>query len=266
MQKKNPVLINVPHSSTFIPPGERRFFETPYLNRELAVMTDHFCDDLYRTGDEMLRFPISRLVCDPERFRDDSEEIMATIGMGAIYTSCSDGTRLKKVSISHKEKLLRKYYDRYHRRFESAVERKIRKYGKCLIIDGHSFYDEPLPYEFDQEPTRPDICIGTDDYHTPREIEQKLSCFFAERGYSVKINSPFAGSIVPLRYYRKDRRVMSVMIEINRGLYINHEINKTKDYARIKNDMAEAVRLLGECVKCPRRVLPGFALRINKLH
>lgn len=42
-------------------------------------MTDHYCDDLYDTGGKMIRFPVSRLVCDPERFRDDSEEIMASI-------------------------------------------------------------------------------------------------------------------------------------------------------------------------------------------
>ena len=249
MQKKNPVLINIPHASTFIPLGERKYFVTPFFKRELAVMTDHFCDDLYKTGDTTLRFPVSRLVCDPERFRDDTKEIMASVGMGAIYSACSDGTPLKTVSLSHKERLLRKYYDRYHKRFESEVGRKLRSCGKCLIIDGHSFYDEPLPYEFDRAQDRPDICIGTDDYHTPPEIEQMLSCFFKERRYSVKINSPFAGCIVPIRYYRTERRVVSVMIEINRRLYIDHAIKKTGDYDRIKNDISGAVKLLREYVK-----------------
>ncbi len=31
MQKNNPILINVPHSSTYIPPEEIEYFTTPYL-------------------------------------------------------------------------------------------------------------------------------------------------------------------------------------------------------------------------------------------
>ncbi|MCR4849887.1 MAG: N-formylglutamate amidohydrolase [Lachnospiraceae bacterium] len=239
MQKNNPIIINVPHSSTIIPSEELKYFTTKNLQHELDVMTDHFCDDLFDTGERMIRFPISRLVCDPERFRDDSKEIMASIGMGAIYTRCSDGAELKSISPAHKEKLLERYYDRYHMELENAVQSALDRFDKCLIIDGHSFYDEPLPYELNQDKNRPDICIGTDENHTPKETEHILKQFFTERGYTVEINRPFAGSLVPLKYYRKDKRVMSVMIEVNRRLYIDHEIRKKDGYFRVKSDIAE---------------------------
>ena len=244
MQKNNPILINVPHSSTIIPESEKKYFVTKNLQHEIDVMTDHFCDDLYDTGDTMLRFPVSRLICDPERFRDDEAEIMSSIGMGAIYTACSDGTTLKVITPEHKEKLLWKYYDLYHKRFEKEVADKLRRFDKCLIIDGHSFYDEPLPYELDQDRNRPDICIGTDAYHTPNKLEDMMTSFFKGKGYSVEINRPFAGSIVPLKYYQKDKRVMSVMIEINRRLYIDHSIRKTSGYERVKWDISEVIGLL----------------------
>ena len=41
MQKNNPILINVPHSATYIPQGEERYFTTSKLKHELAVMKDH---------------------------------------------------------------------------------------------------------------------------------------------------------------------------------------------------------------------------------
>ncbi len=248
MQKNNPIIINVPHSSTYIPLEETQYYIIPKIQHELDVMTDHYCDDLYNTGNAMLRFPVSRLVCDPERFRNDAEEIMASVGMGAIYSACSDGSRLRVISEQHKEELLSRYYDSYHKRFENAVSRNLRRYGRCLIIDGHSFYDEPLPYEYDQDRNRPDICIGTDDMHTPQMVEEKLRCFFENRGYSVEINRPFAGCIVPTRFYRKDKRLMSVMIEINRRLYIDHAIQKTDGYERIKKNIATAIALLDECI------------------
>ena len=37
---------------------------------------------------------------------------------------------------------------------------------------------------------------------------------------------------------------MSVMIEINRRLYIDHDIKKTSGYIRVKRDIAEAVIFL----------------------
>ena len=97
METKYPVLVHVPHSATYIPNEELQYFITSDLKRELLLMTDHHCDDLFTSECEMICFPISRLVCDPERFRNDENEIMAQRGMGAVYTSCSDGSELKQV-------------------------------------------------------------------------------------------------------------------------------------------------------------------------
>ena len=33
-------------------------------------------------------------------------------------------------------------------------------------------------------------------------------------------NQPFSGTIVPMKHYHKDQRVQSLMIEINRWLYL----------------------------------------------
>jgi N-formylglutamate amidohydrolase len=46
-------------------------------------------------------------------------------------------------------------------------------------------------------------------------------------GHSLGINQPYAGAIVPLAFYRKDRRVVSIMIEVNRSLYMD-ELAGTK--------------------------------------
>ncbi|MBO4903047.1 MAG: N-formylglutamate amidohydrolase [Lachnospiraceae bacterium] len=246
MQKNDPVIIHVPHASTLIPKEERRHFVTCELERELAVMTDHYCDDLYDTGAEMVRFPISRLICDPERFRDDADESMSEVGMGAVYTKCSDGTPLKNVTKRHREEILRTYYDVHHKRLEDAVLRKLEECGTCLILDGHSFYEKALPYEPDQRQMRPEICIGTDEVHTPKPLADMLCAYFLHKGYTVAVNRPFAGAIVPLRFYRTDPRVHAVMIEVNRGLYMDHDLRKTEGYERVRQDLAEAVEMLRE--------------------
>ena len=91
-----------------------------------------------------------------------------------------------------------------------------------------------LLHENDKALDRPDFCIGTDDFHTPARIRERLSDYFVRRGYSVKVDSPFSGTMVPEAYYRKDERVMSVMIEVNRRLYINDNAVKSGQYEMIK--------------------------------
>ncbi len=95
----------------------------------------------------------------------------------------------------------------------------------CLIIDGHSFPALPLPYELNQTAFRPDFCLGTDDFHTPDELVAKVEKILKSCGYSTAQDQPFSGTIVPMKHYRKDQRVQSLMIEINRWLYLK------KDYS-----------------------------------
>jgi N-formylglutamate amidohydrolase len=40
-------------------------------------------------------------------------------------------------------------------------------------------------------------------------------------GYSVEINAPYQGTIVPAKHYKKDPNVHSIMIEVNRRLYMD---------------------------------------------
>ena len=75
--QNSPVLIHVPHASTFIPPNEKRFFLKDDLTDELLKMTDLYTDELFDCRRDMLVFPVSRLVCDVERFRDDTDEPMS---------------------------------------------------------------------------------------------------------------------------------------------------------------------------------------------
>ena len=163
---------------------------------------------------------------------------MAKRGMGAVYTSCSDCNVLRRIPDEHKEEILLKYYDRHHRMFEEAVTGKLEEYGCCLIIDGHSFYPSPLPYEMDQGEYRPDICIGTDAYHTPAWLACFICHYFQKHGYETDLNRPFSGAIVPEKYYNRERRVISIMIEINRGLYMCGNDKDEEGYRRVKKDIA----------------------------
>jgi N-formylglutamate amidohydrolase len=172
---------------------------------------------------------VSRLVVDVERFEEDALETMATRGMGAVYERTSDGRRLRHPPVpEQREALMKVFYHPHHARLAEAAQQAINSYSRVLLIDAHSFPSEPLPYELDQRPDRPDICIGTDEFHTPPEVEEVFFSAFRDTGWTVELNAPFGGALVPMRHFRKESRVTGVMIEVNRSLYLDERTGERR--------------------------------------
>jgi len=188
---------------------------------------------------------VSRLVVDVGRFRDDAQEQMTQVGMGAVYTHTHDGRRLRQYSAELREDLLRKYYDPHHERLNAVVGKCLGDSGACLILDIHSFPSRPLPYEQNQNGGRPEICLGTDDFHTCPTLREKAAQFYQARGFRVVENEPFSGTIVPSPYYQRDPRVQSLMVEFNRSLLMD-ETNGLMRHQAIQ--IMQSVRDLAEVV------------------
>jgi N-formylglutamate deformylase len=249
-------VIHIPHASTVIP-GELLNSFALYENSlaaEVLRMTDAYTDELFELDDDLARsleFPVSRLVVDPERFVDDELEVMSQVGMGVIYTKTADGGDLRHpLSESQRKQLIDKYYWPHHRWFEDLVHRCLELHDYCLIIDAHSFPSAALPYELDQSPERPDICIGTDPDHTPTWLADKAESLATASGWSVKRDSPFSGAIVPTAFYRRGNRVLSIMIEVNRALYMDESSGeKNANFSSVENKLGELCRRLIEHVK-----------------
>ena len=96
-----PIIANIPHSSTFIPPKIRNGFLIGHkeFERELLLLTDRYVDELFsailKGGGILVKYNCSRIVVDPERFEYDREEEMSKVGMGVIYVKTSDGRDLR---------------------------------------------------------------------------------------------------------------------------------------------------------------------------
>ena len=224
-----PLVANIPHSSTLIPVLVRDtlVLDDQELRAEILKMTDRYVDELFSSVDDLGGITVvynhSRLVVDPERFEDDDDEVMASRGQGVIYTHTSDGRKLREHEPSNQERqeLLDRYYRPYHKTLEVETQHLLDEFGKCLILDCHSFPSRPLPYELNQNPDRSDICLGTDPFHTPTKLVESVEAFFGEHDLTTARNMPFEGTYVPLKFLGTDRRVSSLMIEVNRKLYMD---------------------------------------------
>ncbi|MEH2539167.1 N-formylglutamate amidohydrolase [Bradyrhizobium sp. AZCC 1699] len=220
-------VLHIPHSSRSIPADERArlAISDTELEAELLRMTDAFTAEIFPpTIYEARRivFPVSRLVCDVERFADDAEESMSARGMGAVYTATSTESQLRPpLSSAERERIMTRWYRPHHELLTLAVDHVLASEGRCLIVDCHSFSSKPLPHEPDQDLHRPDICIGTDPFHTPPDLVTAVVKAANDLGLAVVVDRPFAGALAPAKHYQRDGRVKSVMIEVNRRLYMD---------------------------------------------
>ena len=220
--------------------------DSTVLDKEILKLTDWFTDDLfYSNKDEMIMADFSRIFCDPERFTDDSQEVMAQYGMGVLYESSDSGDRIRIVTPELREKVLTLYYWKHHQKFNVAVNNQLDIFGKATIIDCHSYPNKPLKRDLDKNPKRPDFNIGTDPFHTPKELIDISVSFFEKSGYSLGIDWPYKGSIVPLELYQKNKNVSTIMLEINRALYLNESTGqKSETYGEIKQIVQEYIRTI----------------------
>ena len=239
------VIIHVPHAGTHVPHQVREhiLLDDAALTAEIARMTDWHTGLVAgaRPGGQAVLATtfvnqLSRLVIDPERFTDESE-VMRTVGMGAVYTRTSHGQVLRALSDEDEGRLLDRYFHPYADAFAAHVDEMLRRCRRCTIIDVHSYPERPLPYELRPGAPRPHICVGTDEDHTPAWLLDAALLAFA--GHETALNTPFSGTYVPLRHYRTDVRVTSIMIEIRRDIYLDDD----------NNPRAHPIALLNTCLR-----------------
>ncbi|HIG64770.1 MAG TPA: hypothetical protein EYQ43_04250 [Methyloprofundus sp.] len=244
-------IIHLPHASRSIPAAVREAIclSDSELEAQLDRLTDHYTDELFPVNHPdviPLAYPVSRFVVDPERFSDDALEPMAIRGQGAVYTKTVDGLPFRKeLSQDDRNSLMDQFYWSHHNRLDHLAEAALAAHGRALIIDAHSFPSSSLPVDLDQSADRPDICIGSDAFHTPIELVDVIKVMFEGAGFSVGINNPYCGTLVPNKFYGKDNRVESVMIEINRRLYLQDE---PKDIRKMEPEFSQLKGLLSEVI------------------
>jgi N-formylglutamate amidohydrolase len=220
-----PVLVHLPHDATLIPPSAAAdFLPGPAeLARETLRLVDAHTAALYGEGalpTDLLRAEVSRLVVDVERFPDDVREPCAAVGMGATYVRTTEGRPLRALSPERRAELMAAYYWPHHRALDEAAAARLARFGRCVILDAHSYPTGPLPTQAAYGPS-PEIGVGTEPAHTPPALRELAEAFFRARGFDVGVDVPFRGAMVPNRFHGREPRVESVMIEVRRDLYMD---------------------------------------------
>ena len=239
-------LIHLPHCGVEIPEQFKSDYFLPEneLQDNIYQYSDLYTDELF---DAMFRCfggvksRYSRLFVDPERFGDDEFEVMhQKYKLGWFYENAI--LAQKPLRTTENKPIIRDYFDAHHQELNTKTAQKLSTYGKCTIIDCHSFSNERYWFH-NQELVLPDICIGFEEEHVDNELVEIIKEAFD--GYEIGINTPYGGSLVPTDYWRKNPQVKSVMIEINKKLYLKEDnITKNAHFHAIEQKIAQILSKL----------------------
>lgn len=204
MKKYNKIILNIPHSSDFIPVNTWN----GDIQSEVNKWTDWFTDVIFKPMgiDERIVpvvFNFSRFFCDVERLKEN--EPLEEVGQGRFYTDFNGCTREKEGDAYIMAEQAYLFHD-------MLLSSQING-DDNLIIDCHSF-----PSELTSDV---DICIGwNEDWSKPSDaLIEQIKRYFEGFNYKVAFNSPYSNSITP----ESKHRYGSLMIEINKKLYMDEK-------------------------------------------
>ena len=246
MDRMKHLIFHIPHASLRIPDDSKFLISREEVDAEALYLTDLYTDELFsaEANDVAIRADFSRVFCDVERFENDALEPMSQFGMGATYLRCDDGRELRRLTSEQRNELMAAYYEPHHARFTASVDASLESVGEARIIDCHSFPNIPLRCSLYQGGLNFDFNIGTDPFHTPQEWVHASEAFFKKQGFRLGVDVPYTGSIVPMKHYQKNKQVKSIMLEINRDLYMDDNYNRGPRFDEIRDLVSAYLSIL----------------------
>jgi N-formylglutamate amidohydrolase len=263
-----PIVAHIPHAGTHVPSRVRDQFTVlkGELWREIAMVTDWYTNEIYgMPGIAINQTPISRVVTDLERYIDDEREPQARVGQGVIYSHNMLGEKIRRdLSVLERCSLLANYYHPWHLKLELDIEQQLNRWGNCLLLDCHSFPNDPPENQEKYLIPPPNICLGVDEANTPEWLIESCRELLLRRGYSVSVNFPYAGCLIPNRF-QGNPRVPAIMLEINRRLYLKpagRDVYRLGDvpvkltaFEHLRNDIWSIMLLLAQEMQCRARAV-----------
>lgn len=260
-----PLILSIPHSGTFFPPEflKNVRFDEKTLRRNEDLMVDKLLQGAVDAGIPTIKMNIARCFVDLNRDRLELDPSMfynypkdkdilydkhCRVGLGVIHRINYKRENLYDGRLDYNEVELRlkNVYDVYHKRLQQLIDKCLRKFGFCLVLDCHSMPSKICSIIDDRSGI--DICLGNlFSQSCPQEISDFFSSCFWVYNYNVETNCPYSGAYITFNYCQPRRKMYTLQLEINRSLYADEDTLTPKDgFSLIADEISQAVISLAE--------------------
>lgn len=219
------MILNIPHCGT-------NTLDRNIKQEDIIRGTDWFTDELFwHPNSDRVVQGHSRFIVDCERLPDDIEPLLK-YGYGICYTKDFDGN---DIEAPNKGEML-KIYNAHHQALNLQTRKVLSYIPVVFIVDCHSYGDAQIVSDID-------FCLGFNADFNNFDMLDKMKKHLETNGYKVGLNNPYSNAIVPSDFYGNEV-VKSIMIEVNKRLYLTDEIEKSKDFEKTQNVITELLEII----------------------
>jgi N-formylglutamate amidohydrolase len=249
-----PLIFNSPHSGRNYASDFLKSSRLPlkFLRKAEDAYVDEIFTHVSELGAPLLRaeFPRSYLdlnrepyELDPKMFKSqlppfaNTNSSKVAAGLGTIARLIGEGEEIYKYRLNVAEAMdrIKNLYHPYHSMLCRLLDSCVELFGHAVLLDCHSMPSRHKGKE------NPDFVLGNRFSTT---CSAHLADFFYHRlrraGYSVAMNTPYAGGYITRHYGQPKKGVQCLQIEINRKLYLNEYTHEKKPtFAELVGNLKE---------------------------
>ncbi len=269
-EQKTFIVVGIPHAGSQIPLECQESFLT--LDKSILLQDpDLYVDEIYAPALKEFQLPhvltsVNRYVIDCNRNADDIDDSFCegaphnplAKNLGLIAHKTVSGTPLlkRKLTLVEVEHRIKNYHQPYHQKLTTFLEEARNREGLWFSYEAHSMPSQGKSGHDDNGKPRPDICLGDRDGKSchPLLVETIRQTFEAQ-GLQVKMNFPYKGaqSYVTQHYGHPDQGKHSLLVEINRALYMDETtFEKTQNFSALQNIVTQ---ILKNVLSIPKNLL-----------
>lgn len=258
-----PIVLSSPHSGNVFP---EEFLQNSVLSeKDLRTSEDCFVTELVKqasdAGIPMISLNLPRTFIDVNRDKIEIDEAMffdgpkttdinskrCRVGLGVLHRVVYHNKNIYDGLLSFEEaqQRIQNVYDQYHKRLKQLVDRCVRKFGFCLLIDCHSM--PSMICNIMNESKMLDFCIcNLFDESCPIEMSQRMMQNLSKQDFRVEFNKPYAGAFITFNYCQPRKNIYTMQLEVNRACYMNEKnLKKNKHFQTIAAHISNAIIDLG---------------------
>jgi N-formylglutamate amidohydrolase len=165
-------------------------------------------------------------------------------GLGVIPRVVAQGRAIYsgKISLAEAQDRIAQVWHPYHDQLHALMAEAHDRFGRAILLDCHSMPHEAIESAAPKG-RAPEIVLG-DRFGAAAsgELVDELESIFAELGFRVARNAPFAGAFIAQSYGRPQEGSHVIQIEIDRALYMDEAaLRPSAEFETIKRLMTEAL-------------------------
>ena len=256
---KFPVVLSSPHAGSVYP---KEFLDNSVLTeQELKTSEDSFVTDIVKkasdAGIPLISLNIPRTFVDVNRDKIELDETMfynapkssdinsrrCRVGLGVLHRVVYQNKNIYDGLLNYEEAMdrIKNIYEPYHKRLKQLVDKCVRKFGICLLVDCHSM--PSMICNIMNEIKSLDFCVcNLFGESCPEEVSAKIYEELQKNNHRVEYNRPYAGAFITFNYCQPRKKIYTLQLEINRSIYMDEKsYQKNKHFQDVADHVSDSL-------------------------